>query len=241
MICRPIPENSVLEIVAAWSTRRRGIPLVVLGTFDAADPYHACVLDAAGDEVRFLGAIYDPETVSALRFHGRVYLHGHTVGGTNPSLVEAMAAGNAVIAQDNGYNRFVAGEGNRYFTDAGDLAGLSTSSSTTVQRCAAWASPAASATRPSTPGNTSATSTNRRSCAAAGSRKDLTMIKVAVVGLGKMGLSHLSMVRAHPDVDLVGVCDSTGYLLDVLSKYTGVSTFGDLDEMLDDRASRTPS
>ncbi len=58
------------------------------------------------------------------------------------------------------------------------------------------------------------------------------MIKVAVVGLGKMGLSHLSMVRAHPDVDLVGVCDSTGYLLDVLSKYTGVSTFSDLDEML---------
>jgi glycosyltransferase involved in cell wall biosynthesis len=44
------------------------------------------------------------------------------VGGTNPSLVEAMAAGNAVIAQDNGYNRFVAGEGNRYFTGAGDLA-----------------------------------------------------------------------------------------------------------------------
>jgi glycosyltransferase involved in cell wall biosynthesis len=122
MICRPIPENSVLEIVTAWSARRRGVPLVVLGTFDPADPYHARVLAAAGDEVRFPGAIYDPETVSALRFHGRVYLHGHTVGGTNPSLVEAMAAGNAVIAQDNGYNRFVAGEGNRYFTDATDLA-----------------------------------------------------------------------------------------------------------------------
>lgn len=122
IICRPIPENSVLEIVTAWSTRRRGIPLVVLGNFDAADPYHARVLDATSDEVRFVGAIYDPETVSALRFHGRVYLHGHTVGGTNPSLVEAMAAGNAVIAQDNGYNRFVAGEGNRYFIDAGDLA-----------------------------------------------------------------------------------------------------------------------
>ncbi len=122
MICRPIPENSVLEIVTAWSARRRGLPLVVLGNFDRSDAYHASVLDAASDEVHFPGAIYDPETVSALRFHGRVYLHGHTVGGTNPSLVEAMAAGNAVIAQDNGYNRFVAGEGNRYFTDATDLA-----------------------------------------------------------------------------------------------------------------------
>ena len=52
--------------------------------------------------------------------------------------------------------------------------------------------------------------------------KELPMIDVAVVGLGKMGLSHLSMIQAHPDVNLVGVCDSTGYLLDVLGKYTGV-------------------
>ena len=48
------------------------------------------------------------------------------------------------------------------------------------------------------------------------------MIKLGVVGLGKMGLSHLSIFRAHPDVEVVGVCDSTGYVLDVLGKYTGV-------------------
>lgn len=58
------------------------------------------------------------------------------------------------------------------------------------------------------------------------------MIRVAVVGLGKMGLSHLSMIKAHPDVDLVGVCDATGYLLDILEKYTGVSTYKDLDKLL---------
>lgn len=121
-ICRPIPENNVLEIVQAWSRRPRGLDLVVLGSFDQADPYHAQVLAAASDEVRFPGAIYDPDVVSALRFHSRAYLHGHTVGGTNPSLVEAMAAGNPVIAHDNVYNRFVAGVGNRYFTDVDDLA-----------------------------------------------------------------------------------------------------------------------
>jgi len=58
------------------------------------------------------------------------------------------------------------------------------------------------------------------------------MIKLAVVGLGKMGLSHLAMFRAQPDVDLVAVCDSSRYVLDVLAKYTGVRTFTDLDEML---------
>ncbi len=124
VICRPIPENSLVEIVSAWSRRRRGIPLVVLGNFTDEDPYHLQVRAAAGDEVLFPGAIYEPERVSALRLHSRVYLHGHTVGGTNPSLVEAMAAGNAVIAQNNVYNRFVAGAGNRYFDGADDLADL---------------------------------------------------------------------------------------------------------------------
>ncbi|GAA1996880.1 glycosyltransferase involved in cell wall biosynthesis [Nakamurella flavida] len=121
LICRPIPENSILELVQGFSARPRGVDLVVLGNYDGeADPYHRAVLDAAGDEVRFVGAIYDPAEVAALRFHGAGYLHGHTVGGTNPSLVEAMAAGNPVIAHDNEYNRWVAADGARYFATAQD-------------------------------------------------------------------------------------------------------------------------
>lgn len=60
------------------------------------------------------------------------------------------------------------------------------------------------------------------------------MIDLAVVGLGKMGLSHLSMIRAHPEVNLVGVCDATGYLLDILKKYTGVTTYKQFEKMLDE-------
>jgi scyllo-inositol 2-dehydrogenase (NADP+) len=59
------------------------------------------------------------------------------------------------------------------------------------------------------------------------------MIRAAIVGLGKMGLSHLSIVRAHPEIQVVGVCDTAGYLRDVLEKYTGLTTFGDFDRMLD--------
>jgi predicted dehydrogenase len=58
------------------------------------------------------------------------------------------------------------------------------------------------------------------------------VISVGVVGLGKMGISHLSMVRAHPDVTVAGVCDTSGYLLSVLGKYTGLRTFGTMEEML---------
>ncbi len=58
------------------------------------------------------------------------------------------------------------------------------------------------------------------------------MIRLAVVGLGKMGLSHHAMINAHPRVKVEAVCDATGYVLDVLNKYTGVRTFTDFDAML---------
>lgn len=122
LICRPIPENSILELVSGFSARPRGVQLAVLGHYSpASDAYHAAVKRAASDEVVFLGSVYDKATVEALRFHGIAYLHGHTVGGTNPSLVEAMAAGNPVLAHDNAYNRWVAQSAALYFTDVRDV------------------------------------------------------------------------------------------------------------------------
>ncbi|TDN90823.1 DUF1972 domain-containing protein [Microbacterium sp. BK668] len=122
VVCRPIPENSVLEIVRAWSAEERGMPLVVVGPYGADDRYQAEVMRAASREVLFPGAIFDAERLQSLRFHAAVYLHGHTVGGTNPSLVEAMAAGNAIVAHDNPYNTWVAGPDNAYFSDSESLA-----------------------------------------------------------------------------------------------------------------------
>lgn len=118
VIGRIEPENSTLEIVGAYSRRKRKYSLVCLGKFDpAGNSYHAQIKAAANGNVVFPGAIYDKTTVRALRFHALAYLHGHTVGGTNPSLVEALGAGNAIIAHDNRFNRWVAGEGQAYFSD----------------------------------------------------------------------------------------------------------------------------
>jgi predicted dehydrogenase len=55
-----------------------------------------------------------------------------------------------------------------------------------------------------------------------------------MVGLGKMGLSHLSILRAHPDVDLVAGCDATTYLTDILGKHSGLKCHADFDRMLDE-------
>ncbi|MDO9419020.1 MAG: DUF1972 domain-containing protein [Herminiimonas sp.] len=116
IIARPEPENSFLEMVTAFATKPRDHKLVVLGKFDAANnAYHRAVIAAGGPDVLFPGAIYDKAVVGALRFFSRFYLHGHTVGGTNPSLVEAMGAGCAVMAHDNQFNRWVAGESAAYF------------------------------------------------------------------------------------------------------------------------------
>jgi glycosyltransferase involved in cell wall biosynthesis len=117
-IARIEPDNSILTLVESFSRKPRGMKLVVLGTFSDEIAYHRRVKAAAGPEVIMPGAIYDPETVQALRFHARGYTHGHTVGGTNPSLVEALWAGNPVIAHDNPYNRWTAGEAGLFFDDA---------------------------------------------------------------------------------------------------------------------------
>jgi glycosyltransferase involved in cell wall biosynthesis len=121
LIARPEPENSILEIVQTFTSTQRRCLLVVLGDYVTTRPYHKSILDAANDQVLFPGAIYDPEQVAALRYHCLLYVHGHTVGGTNPSLVEAMGAGNAILAHGNIFNRWVTGpEAARFFTDKTD-------------------------------------------------------------------------------------------------------------------------
>jgi predicted dehydrogenase len=61
-------------------------------------------------------------------------------------------------------------------------------------------------------------------------------LRVGVVGVGKMGLSHLSLLRAHPEVELAAMCDSNGYVLDTLSKYTGLRAVKDFSRLVQDDA-----
>lgn len=121
VIARPVPENHVLEIVKAWSTKKRDHILIVLGALDDDIAYHKAIKQAAGQDVLLAGAIYEAEQVDSLRFNARFYIHGHSVGGTNPSLVEALGAGNAILAHDNPFNRWTTGDAALYFADEEDL------------------------------------------------------------------------------------------------------------------------
>lgn len=125
VIARPEPENSILEIVRGFSNKKRDIKLIVLGNYEPESvSYHKSVLEAASSEVIFPGAIYEKQTVNALRYYARIYVHGHSVGGTNPSLVEAMGASLPILANENKYNRWVLGEAGKYFENEKDLSAL---------------------------------------------------------------------------------------------------------------------
>ncbi|MDF1837058.1 MAG: DUF1972 domain-containing protein [Planctomycetota bacterium] len=121
MVCRFEPENHVLEIVRAAANRTGGAPLIVVSNTSQNNAWQKRVMAQACPLVRFLGPVYDPEVLRSLRFHSQLYLHGHSVGGTNPSLLEAMGCGNYILAHDNPFNREVLESMGRYFVDEEDL------------------------------------------------------------------------------------------------------------------------
>jgi len=119
-LARVEPENHVLEIVRAAT--RGGRPLVVVGDIERARDYGRRCRAAAGPAVRFLGAVHAAPTLASLRRAARAVLHGHSVGGTNPALLEAMAEGALVLAHDNPYNREVLAGHGLYWRDEEVLA-----------------------------------------------------------------------------------------------------------------------
>lgn len=117
VVCRLEPENHVLEILRGYSASDSCLPLIILGDHRANTPYLAQLLGVQDARIHFVGTVYDQDQLRALRYHCRAYFHGHSVGGTNPSLLEALGCGNAVIAHDNPFNREVAGAAACYFKD----------------------------------------------------------------------------------------------------------------------------
>ncbi len=123
VVARFEPENQVDVIVSGFSRSRATLPLVVVGSAPYADEYTRKVHGLADDRVRFLGAVWDQELLDELYANALSYLHGHSVGGTNPSLLRALGAGTATTAFDVVFNREVLADAGLYFTTATDLAG----------------------------------------------------------------------------------------------------------------------
>jgi hypothetical protein len=126
VVARFEPENHVDVIVAGYVRSSAELPLVVVGSAPYAAEYTKLVQSHVGDDprVRLLGSLYDQDLLDQLYAGALCYLHGHSVGGTNPSLLRAMGAATAVLAWDVSFNREVAGERGAYFQDDSALAPL---------------------------------------------------------------------------------------------------------------------
>ena len=121
VVCRLEPENHVLEIIQGFVASGLDGPLVIVGDNESGTDYVRELKDAASSKVNFIGTVFDQERLTALRYYSHAYLHGHSVGGTNPSLLEAMACSNYVIAHDNVFNREVTGGHALFFSTSEDV------------------------------------------------------------------------------------------------------------------------
>lgn len=141
VVARFEPENHVDLIVDGYVRSEARLPLVVVGSAPYADAYTRRVQGLADDRVRLLGGVWDQDLLDQLYAHAYLYLHGHSVGGTNPSLLRAIGAGTATTAFDVGFNREVLGTAGRYFRTPADVAaeveGAEAAPAVTADRAAA--------------------------------------------------------------------------------------------------------
>lgn len=109
MVARFVPENTVSEFVTAAEEISRNHDVVLVGSAPEGNPIREQVADLAArnDRVHWFGHISDDRRLFALWKHSGAYFHGHSVGGTNPALVQAMMVGAPVVARDTVYNREV--------------------------------------------------------------------------------------------------------------------------------------
>lgn len=121
VVARMEPENNVHTIVQGFELAHGRLPLVVVGSTPYSSAYERSVRNAASDRVRFLGAVWDQNLLNQLYAGAASYLHGHSVGGTNPSLLRAMGCGAPVTAFDVNFNREVLRASGRYFSSTADL------------------------------------------------------------------------------------------------------------------------
>lgn len=124
VIARLEPENNIHTIVQAYAQAKADSPLVVIGDYTSQkyeDEINKIIRDSSGENIQFLGSVYNKKILDMLRQNCKAYLHGHSVGGTNPSLLEAAVCSDTIIAHDNPFNREVCQDCALYFQDSQEL------------------------------------------------------------------------------------------------------------------------
>ena len=120
IIARLEPENSIEVILDGYYKSKTTSPILIFGKINL---FGRRLIKKYKDDsrIKFLGANYCISELNNLRYYSRYYFHGHTVGGTNPSLLEAMSSKALIVAHKNIFNISVLGEGGLYFETSNDI------------------------------------------------------------------------------------------------------------------------
>lgn len=122
LVARFEPENNIEMILQAFSKSTVKRQLLLVGNHNHTEFGRNMFAKYSSDHrIRFIGANYDQSALNNLRFFSNIYFHGHSVGGTNPSLLEAMGSSALVCIHDNEFNKAIIGEDTFTFSDAETL------------------------------------------------------------------------------------------------------------------------
>jgi len=124
VVARLEPENNVHLILDGFLKSKTSKKLIIIG--NPLTKFGKALRNIAKEDTRvhFLGGLYDKSKLDDLRFFAAAYFHGHSVGGTNPSLLEAMASKSFIYAHSNRFNKDVLGEGACYFFSSREITAL---------------------------------------------------------------------------------------------------------------------
>ncbi len=122
LMARMEPENNIEMIIRGYIESGSKVPLLVVGKTE--NSFGTFLKNEFSDfkQIVFLGGIYNKEIINNLRYYSWLYFHGHSVGGTNPSLLEAMACNSLILAHDNVFNKSVLENDAFYFSNKDQLA-----------------------------------------------------------------------------------------------------------------------
>jgi glycosyltransferase involved in cell wall biosynthesis len=121
LIARLEPENNIEVVLDGVAQDKEKQTFLVIGKHKTKFGEFLKEKFKKDTHIRFLGGIYNIEHLNNLRYYSNIYFHGHSVGGTNPSLLEAMASNCFIVANDNIFNKGVLGDDALYFNNSKDV------------------------------------------------------------------------------------------------------------------------
>ncbi len=120
LVARLEPENSIETLLEGRVQSKTERDFIVVG--NVSNEFGKKMQSKYGSsKIHFIGGVYNQEVLNNLRYYSNIYFHGHTVGGTNPSLLEAMASNTLICAHDNEFNSTILGDDAFYFSSSGDI------------------------------------------------------------------------------------------------------------------------